>query len=96
MCEIIISIFMIFPQEVPPLIAAYCKTGDDLELVSRHRILVSTCSSAGMMFALGLKLGHFTHVFIDEVRTSHIFPVFQCSTFSCHSQILFNFNTVIL
>ncbi|ELU14523.1 hypothetical protein CAPTEDRAFT_189534, partial [Capitella teleta] len=30
------------------------------------RIAVSTCSSAGDLYALALRPGHFTHVFIDE------------------------------
>ncbi|ELT94746.1 hypothetical protein CAPTEDRAFT_99205, partial [Capitella teleta] len=30
------------------------------------RIVVSTCSSAGNLYALALRPGHFTHVFIDE------------------------------
>ena len=54
-------------QSIPGDLVSYCKTGDDLELVSRHRLVICTCTSAGMMFTLGLRAGHFTHVFIDEV-----------------------------
>ena len=30
------------------------------------RIIVSTCVTAGILYSLGLPVGHFTHVFIDE------------------------------
>jgi len=34
--------------------------------LSRYRIVVTTCVSAGWLYSLGLKEGHFTHIFIDE------------------------------
>ena len=30
------------------------------------RIIVSTCVTACILYSLGLPVGHFTHVFIDE------------------------------
>ncbi|XP_070558599.1 RNA helicase Mov10l1-like [Ptychodera flava] len=53
-------------ETVSDVIKPYCSDGNDLELVAHHRIVVSTCASAGMLYQLGLKSGHFTHVFVDE------------------------------
>ncbi|KAI8503673.1 hypothetical protein Bbelb_186440 [Branchiostoma belcheri] len=53
-------------QEVPESIERYCMDGDQLEQVSRRRIIVATCSTAGLLYSLGLRAGHFTHVFVDE------------------------------
>ncbi|XP_060593732.1 RNA helicase Mov10l1-like isoform X2 [Ruditapes philippinarum] len=53
-------------QDLPDSIRPYCSVGDDLDLASRYRILVSTCVTAGTLYTLGIKSGHFTHVFIDE------------------------------
>ncbi|TRY96813.1 hypothetical protein DNTS_015987 [Danionella cerebrum] len=44
----------------------YARAGEDIRLASFHRIVVSTCSSAGMFYQIGLRVGHFTHVFVDE------------------------------
>ncbi|XP_070557357.1 uncharacterized protein [Ptychodera flava] len=53
-------------ETVSDVIKPYCSDGNNLELVAHHRIVVSTCASAGMLYQLGLKSGHFTHVFVDE------------------------------
>ncbi|XP_052781179.1 RNA helicase Mov10l1-like isoform X2 [Mya arenaria] len=53
-------------ESIPDCIRPYCTVGDDIDLASRYRVLVSTCVSAGVMYSLGIKAGHFTHVFIDE------------------------------
>ncbi|KAF6020898.1 MOV10L1 [Bugula neritina] len=53
-------------ESLPEEIKAYCKDGQDLALVAEHRVIVSTCSSAGMLYGLGLSTRHFTHVFVDE------------------------------
>ncbi|CAH1265716.1 MOV10L1 [Branchiostoma lanceolatum] len=53
-------------QEIPESIERYCMDGDQLEQVSRRRIIVATCSTAGLLYSLGLRSGHFTHVFVDE------------------------------
>ncbi|XP_071133478.1 RNA helicase Mov10l1-like [Mytilus edulis] len=44
----------------------YCLNGDDLDTASHYRIVVCTCVSAGVLYSLGIKAGHFTHVIIDE------------------------------
>uniref|UniRef100_A0A9J8C2J1 RNA helicase n=1 Tax=Cyprinus carpio carpio TaxID=630221 RepID=A0A9J8C2J1_CYPCA len=44
----------------------YARAGEDIRHASFHRIVVSTCSSAGMFYQIGLRVGHFTHVFVDE------------------------------
>ncbi|KAK0496609.1 P-loop containing nucleoside triphosphate hydrolase protein [Armillaria luteobubalina] len=37
-----------------------------LESVLKHRVVVSTCISAGALHNLGVKSGHFAYIFIDE------------------------------
>ncbi|KAM4675634.1 RNA helicase Mov10l1-like [Discoglossus pictus] len=44
----------------------YCPAGEDICKAARFRIVISTCSSAGMFYQVGLRVGHFTHVFVDE------------------------------
>ncbi|KAK0142880.1 RNA helicase Mov10l1 [Merluccius polli] len=44
----------------------YSRAGEDIRHASFHRIVVSTCSSAGMLHHIGLQVGHFTHAFLDE------------------------------
>ncbi|XP_061629680.1 RNA helicase Mov10l1 isoform X2 [Phyllopteryx taeniolatus] len=51
---------------IPEVLRPYSKAGEDLSHASFHRIVVSTCSSAGLFYNLGLQVGHFTHVFLDE------------------------------
>nr|XP_055057100.1 RNA helicase Mov10l1 isoform X3 [Misgurnus anguillicaudatus] len=55
------------PEEsMPEELRQYARAGEDIRHASFHRIVVSTCSSAGMMYQIGLRDGHFTHVFLDE------------------------------
>jgi helicase MOV-10 len=42
--------------EVPPV-----------EELAKFRVVVSTCLSASVPYGIGIKPGHFSHVFIDEV-----------------------------
>ncbi|XP_050412880.1 RNA helicase Mov10l1 isoform X1 [Patella vulgata] len=51
---------------IPDIVLPFSASGEDLNLISRHRIVVCTCNMAGSMFNLGLKVGHFTHAFVDE------------------------------
>ena len=37
-----------------------------LEEMQKYRVLVSTCVTAGVLSGLGMKRGHFTHIFVDE------------------------------
>ncbi|KAJ8245693.1 hypothetical protein GJAV_G00273480 [Gymnothorax javanicus] len=53
-------------ESIQEVLRQYCRAGEDLRHASFHRIVVSTCSSAGMFYQIGLRFGHFTHVFIDE------------------------------
>uniref|UniRef100_A0A7N6ARA9 RNA helicase n=1 Tax=Anabas testudineus TaxID=64144 RepID=A0A7N6ARA9_ANATE len=48
------------------VLRSYSKAGEDIRHASFHRIVISTCSSAGMFHNIGLQVGHFTHVFLDE------------------------------
>ncbi|KAK9054834.1 hypothetical protein SSX86_025913 [Deinandra increscens subsp. villosa] len=40
------------------------------EQLIRYRIIISTYASAGLLYAEGLKTGHFTHIFLDEAAQS--------------------------
>lgn len=51
---------------VPDCVKPYCCYGDNLDLASRYRVVISTCASAGILYTLGIKAGHFSHVFVDE------------------------------
>nr|XP_046250224.1 RNA helicase Mov10l1 isoform X2 [Scatophagus argus] len=53
-------------ESIPEVLKLYSKAGEDIRHASFHRIVVSTCSSAGMFHNLGLQVGHFTHIFLDE------------------------------
>ncbi|KAM7414935.1 hypothetical protein PAMA_019653 [Pampus argenteus] len=53
-------------QFIPEVLRPYSRAGEDIRHASFHRIVVSTCSSAGMFYNIGLQVGHFTHVFLDE------------------------------
>ncbi|CAH0546496.1 unnamed protein product [Brassicogethes aeneus] len=50
--------------------AEVLKTGMTLgcssSAIGRHRITVSTCGSAGRLFQMGFKRGHFSHIVVDE------------------------------
>lgn len=37
-----------------------------LEVLSKYRVIVSTCVSGGIPHGLGVRRGHFSHIFIDE------------------------------
>ncbi|XP_026220713.1 RNA helicase Mov10l1 isoform X2 [Anabas testudineus] len=53
-------------ESIPEVLRSYSKAGEDIRHASFHRIVISTCSSAGMFHNIGLQVGHFTHVFLDE------------------------------
>ncbi|GAA6223939.1 RNA helicase Mov10l1 isoform X1 [Lates japonicus] len=53
-------------ESIPEVLRQYSRAGEDIRHASFHRIVVSTCSSAGMFHNIGLPVGHFTHVFLDE------------------------------
>ncbi|XP_006877510.1 PREDICTED: putative helicase Mov10l1-like [Chrysochloris asiatica] len=53
-------------EVISDAIKSYCKTSEDLQKASRYRIILTTCSTAGLFYQLGLRVGHFTHVFVDE------------------------------
>ncbi|XP_070828887.1 RNA helicase Mov10l1 [Chaetodon trifascialis] len=53
-------------ESIPEVLRLYSRAGEDIRQASFHRIVVSTCSSAGMFHNIGIQLGHFTHVFLDE------------------------------
>ncbi|XP_073475838.1 RNA helicase Mov10l1 [Aquarana catesbeiana] len=53
-------------ETIHDLVKPYCGSGENIEKASRFRIIISTCSSSGMFYQIGLRVGHFTHVFVDE------------------------------
>ncbi|XP_068460110.1 RNA helicase Mov10l1 [Clinocottus analis] len=53
-------------ESIPEVLRLYSRAGEDIRHASFHRIVVSTCSSAGMFHNIGLQVGHFTHMFLDE------------------------------
>uniref|UniRef100_A0AAQ6ANW8 Mov10 like RISC complex RNA helicase 1 n=1 Tax=Amphiprion ocellaris TaxID=80972 RepID=A0AAQ6ANW8_AMPOC len=53
-------------ESIPEVLRPYSREGEDIRHAAFHRIVVSTCSSAGMFHSLGIQVGHFTHVFLDE------------------------------
>ncbi|XP_015449490.1 RNA helicase Mov10l1 [Pteropus alecto] len=55
-----------FEETVLDAVKPYCKDGEDIWRASRFRIIVTTCSSAGLFYQIGVRVGHFTHVFVDE------------------------------
>jgi len=62
-------------QSIPESIIPYCTDTDQLDMAARYRVMICTCSTAGQLYSLGLRAGHITHVFVDEVcnlsQTNH-------------------------
>ncbi|KAG3290683.1 Mov10 RISC complex RNA helicase like 1, transcript variant X2 [Ictidomys tridecemlineatus] len=55
-----------FEETIIDAIKPYCRDGEDIWRASRFRIIITTCSSAGLFYQIGVRVGHFTHVFVDE------------------------------
>ncbi|XP_042553856.1 RNA helicase Mov10l1 [Dipodomys spectabilis] len=55
-----------FEETIIEAIKPYCRDGEDIWRASRFRIIITTCSSAGLFYQIGVRVGHFTHVFVDE------------------------------
>uniref|UniRef100_A0A4X1UP61 RNA helicase Mov10l1 n=2 Tax=Sus scrofa TaxID=9823 RepID=A0A4X1UP61_PIG len=55
-----------FEETILDAIKPYCRDGEDVWRASRFRVVITTCSSAGLFYQIGLRVGHFTHVFVDE------------------------------
>uniref|UniRef100_A0A8C9L8E7 RNA helicase n=1 Tax=Pavo cristatus TaxID=9049 RepID=A0A8C9L8E7_PAVCR len=53
-------------EQIDDIVKPYCKDGDDIWKAVWFRIIITTCSSAGMFYQTGIRLGHFTHVILDE------------------------------
>ncbi|XP_068525765.1 RNA helicase Mov10l1 isoform X2 [Anas acuta] len=54
------------PEQIDDIVKPYCKDGEDIWKASWFRIIITTCSSAGMFYQTAVRLGHFTHVILDE------------------------------
>ncbi|XP_040452539.1 RNA helicase Mov10l1 [Falco naumanni] len=53
-------------EQIDDTVKSYCKDGDDIRQALWFRIIITTCSSAGMFYQTEIRLGHFTHVILDE------------------------------
>ncbi|XP_068787411.1 RNA helicase Mov10l1 isoform X3 [Struthio camelus] len=53
-------------EQIDDIVKPYCKDGDDVWKALWFRIIITTCSSAGLFYQTGTRLGHFTHVILDE------------------------------
>ncbi|XP_065514508.1 RNA helicase Mov10l1 [Caloenas nicobarica] len=53
-------------EQIDDMVKPYCKDGEDISKASWFRIIITTCSSAGMFYQAEIRLGHFTHVILDE------------------------------
>ena len=43
------------PQSITETIRPYCRDGEDIWKASRFRVVVTTCSSAGLFYQIGLR-----------------------------------------
>ncbi|KFP00238.1 Putative helicase Mov10l1, partial [Calypte anna] len=53
-------------ETIDDTLKPYCEDGDDVLKALWFRIIITTCSSAGMFYQTGIRHGHFTHVILDE------------------------------
>ncbi|XP_042220663.1 RNA helicase Mov10l1-like [Homarus americanus] len=53
-------------DSVPEIIRPYCCNGDELSIRVHQRIIVTTATSSGVLYTIGLHNGHFSHVLVDE------------------------------
>nr|XP_021154068.1 RNA helicase Mov10l1 isoform X2 [Columba livia] len=53
-------------EQIDDMVKPYCKDGEDISKALWFRIIITTCSSAGMFYQAEMRLGHFTHVILDE------------------------------
>ncbi|XP_035216479.1 RNA helicase Mov10l1-like [Stegodyphus dumicola] len=53
-------------ETIPEFIKPYCQDKDSVDYLTQYRIVISTCSTAGSLYTIGLCNDFFTHVFIDE------------------------------
>lgn len=56
-------------QRVQPcstLLLPHCMDTNEVDTAARHKIIVATCVTAGILYSLALPVGHFTRVFVDE------------------------------
>lgn len=58
---------------MPKSLQRFSQTNNDgtfsvpsLEVLSQFRVIVSTCISASVPYGMGMRRGHFSHIFIDE------------------------------
>ncbi len=51
---------------MPTSILPYCRDTNTADTAARARVVVATCSTAGFLHRLGLGVGHFSHVIVDE------------------------------
>lgn len=49
------KVTLLLPQTVIDAIRPYCKDGEDIWKASRFRIIITTCSSAGLFYQIGVR-----------------------------------------
>ena len=54
------------PPSMPHTILNHCRDTNTADSAVRAGVVVATCSTAGMLHGLGLGVGHFSHVIVDE------------------------------
>lgn len=55
-----------FEETVADAVKPDSKYGEDTWMALRFRIIITTCSSGGLFYQRGVRVGHFTHVFVDK------------------------------
>ena len=60
-------------EALPKVLIEYSRSNENgtfsvppLTELNKYRVVVSTCISASVPYGLGMRRGHFTHIFIDE------------------------------
>ena len=53
-------------QAIPEKVRLYCHPDEELIITARHKIVLTTCVTAGMFYSLSLPPDHFTQVYVDE------------------------------
>ncbi|KAM6301707.1 RNA helicase Mov10l1 [Podargus strigoides] len=55
-------------EQIDDIVKPYCESGDDIQTAVWFRIVITTCSSAGLFYQAQIRRGHFTHVIVDEAE----------------------------
>lgn len=76
-------------KDVPPAVMNVSYVEDDsfacpqLDRLQRFRVIVATCVSASILRGVGIEPGHFSHIFVDEVRFLQICIIHEFNSLTC-------------